>query len=170
MDLGDAGLCDLHHLGDFLHAEVLLVIQGHDQLLILPQGGNAVGQGVQKLLAQQGILRTAARCAVGHIQAPLILVVKQGIQGQHVAQCGVGKVLLVLLRAHAQALGDLLVCGVPAQLREQLHAGLIDLPGFPAHTAGDPILTAGQIDHRPPDAFGDKGLKFDPLVRIKLVN
>ena len=41
VDLGDAGLADLHHLGDLLHMEVLLIVEGQHDLLVLLQRRDA---------------------------------------------------------------------------------------------------------------------------------
>ena len=170
MDLGYPGLADIHHLGDLLHAEIFPVVQRHHRLLVLPQGGDALRQRVQQLLAQEGVLGTPGAHAVGHVHAPLVLVVEKGVQAQKVAQRRVGQVLLVLLAGYPQPSGDLLIGGAPAQLGVQLHAGLVDLPGLAPHTAGHPVLAAGQVDDRPADALGDEGLEFDALVGVELIH
>ena len=41
VDLGDAGLAHPHHLGDLLHMEVLLIVEGQHDLLVLLQRRDA---------------------------------------------------------------------------------------------------------------------------------
>ena len=47
---------------------------------------------------------------------------------------------------------------------------MVNLPGLPPHAAGNPILAAGQVNYRPPDALGDERLELDALVGIELVD
>src|SRR5690606_4682516 len=142
--LADARVAQLQHQGDFLEAQLMLVVKGQHQPFTLAELAQCLSQ--QALLEYPFLDRAAAagKALVTVLQE--LVEALDGLAGVSLEE------LLILLGADTRGAEDFFFLRHPAQLARQLANGIANLVGLLTHLTRPPVLAAQLIENRPADA------------------
>ncbi len=175
MQLGDARLGDAEHLADLAQGEVLVVVEGDDQLLALGQRGDRLGQAVLDLTAGQRLLRVlGARVGDRVEQRDLVAGgVRDGPELVERVDGGVGDLQqrgLQFVLADLEPGGELGLARRPLQLVLELGLRGLDFTGARADRARHPVERAQLVDDRAADPGHREGLELDPPLGLEALD
>src|SRR5215208_6487270 len=175
VQLRDARLGHAEHLADLPQREVLVVVEGHDELLALRQPRDRVRQAVLHLGRVHLHGRVERLGVLDRVQERDLVTgcVRDGPELVERHHRGVGDAhqrLLELLDRHLELVGHLLVCGRPMQLVLELRVRTLDLPGLRAHRAGHPVERAQLVDDRALDARDGERLELDLALGLEALD
>ena len=165
MQLRDAGLGHAEHLADLAQRQLLVVVEGDDDLLALGKARDRLRHRLLRLRhVERGVrLRPLAvfdRVDEGDLVAGRRRHGPQLVESRDRRARDVEEALVELLLVDAELLGDLLVGGRAVELRLELRDRALDLAGARADGTRHPV-------HRP-QLVDDRALDPGDRVRLEL--
>src|SRR5919206_830235 len=175
VQLADARLGDAEDLADLSKRQVLVVVEGDDELLAFGQAGDRVGHAVLEVGLVEGGGRVGRVGVVQRVEQRDLVAARvahgpQLVEGGHRGVGDLQQRVLELLDGDAQLGGHLLVgrCALETVLEPRV--GLLDVAGAGAHRARHPVQRAQFVDDRALDAGDRVGLELDLAAEVEALD
>src|SRR3954451_24462910 len=166
VELRNSRFRDAEDLADLAERQVLVVVEGHDELLALGQSRDGVREAVLHL---GGVhrgrridrVRVLDRVEQRDLVAGRVRERPQLVESHDRAVRDAGERLLKLLDRHLELRGHLGVGRRAVELVLELRVRLLDLSSSRTHAAPCPVDRPQQVEDRAPDARHREGLELD---------
>src|SRR5215208_6174339 len=173
--LRDARLGHAEHLADLAQRQVLVVVEGDDELLALGQARDRIREAVlhfRRVHRRRGVdrIRVLDRVEQRDLVAGGVRERPQLVERDHRRVADPRERLLELVERHLQLVRHLLVGRCAVELVLELGVRLLDLARARANRARDPVERAQLVDDRALDARHREGLELDLPARIEALD
>ena len=171
MELRHARLGDAEHLADLPQGQLLVVVEGDDELLALRQPGDGLAEGFLQLGGAERGLGRRRIDVLDRVDQGDLVAAGAADRPELVERCDrragdVGQAVLELLGGDPDVLRDLLVGRRAVQLGLESRHRPLDLAGTGANRARHPVERPKLVDDRALDPRDGIGLELDVPVGV----